>query len=269
MNIAVLMGSPRKKDSYRICQIIEKSFSRESEVKFEYLYLKDFYIEECWGCDQCFQKGEDRCPCKDDLKNLKERLLLADGIIFASPVYACQITGTLKRVFDRMSYLFHRQEFVGKPALTVVTTGGGGLKATGSYLKMTACGWGCHLVGEITIISPQFFKTVKDQSSPFGYNRKYHDKKLQRIQNISKSFEQALLTKELPVPSFYDIFLFQCLRSKTFVSEVDYEFWKKKGWLDSLYFYESQISPVKIIFARIMKAYINRAARQILRTKKS
>lgn len=168
-----------------------------------------------------------------------------------------------------MSYLFHRQEFVGKPALTVITTGGGGLKTTKSYLKMTACGWGCHLVGEITIISPQFFKTVKDQSSPFEYNRKYHDKKLHRIQKISKSFEQALLTKELPVPSFYDIFLFQCLRSKTFVSEVDCEFWKKKGWPDSLYFYESQMSPVKIIFARIMKAYINRAARQILGTKKT
>ncbi|MCY6483963.1 NAD(P)H-dependent oxidoreductase [Clostridium aestuarii] len=39
------------------------------------------------------------CPCHS--------LIKADGIIFASPVYACQITGAFKRVIERFSYLFH------------------------------------------------------------------------------------------------------------------------------------------------------------------
>ena len=267
MKIAVLMGSPRKKDSYRICQLIERSFSPQSEVEFDYLFLKDYNIEECRGCGQCFQKGEDRCPCRDDLGKLKEQLLAADGLIFVSPVYACQITGTLKRVLDRLSYLFHRQEFVGIPALTVVTTGGGGQKPAGKYLKMTACGWGCRLAGEISIVSPQFFEARQNPDSAWGYNQKYHDSKLLDITNITKTFELAILSKELPVPSFYDIFMFQCLRSKTFLSKADYEFWKQKGWLESRYFYDSPLNPAKRIFASAMRRYIDSAARRLLGTR--
>lgn len=261
MKIAVLMGSPRKKDSYSICKLIEEHFSQT--VEFEYLFLKEYHVEDCRGCDLCFQKGEHFCPCKDDLMTLKDKMLQADGLIFASPVYACQITGLMKRTLDRLSYLFHRQEFVGKPALTVVTTGGGGQKPAGQYLKMTACGWGCRLVGEISIISPMFFD-INHSQSPWGYREKYHRTKLARLQRATRDFEAAICSGTLPVPGYYDIFLFQCLRSKTFVSKADYEFWKEKGWLDSGYFYDVKLSLPKRVFARGMKWYIDTAAKKIL-----
>lgn len=265
MKISILMGSPRKKDSYRICKLVEESFSDAPNVTFEYLFLKNYHIEDCRGCDQCFQKGETYCPCKDDLTVIKEKLLLADGIIFASPVYACQITGLMKRTIDRLSYLFHRQELVGKPALTVVTTGGGGQKPAGQYLKMTACGWGCNLIGEISIVSPMFFQN--ENSRPvWGYNQKYSDANLFKIRKLSKNFEKAVMDNKLPTPTFYDIFMFQCLRSKTFVSETDHTFWQEKGWMDNDYFYDSKIGPLKLLFSRAMKSYIDSAARKMMRT---
>lgn len=263
MKISIIMGSPRKKDSYHICKLIEESFTNTSKVAFEYLFLKDYRIEDCKGCDQCFQRGENYCPCKDDLATIKEKLLQADGIIFVSPVYACQVTGLMKRTLDRLSYLFHRQEFVEKPALTVVTTGGGGQKPTAQYLKMTACGWGCNLIGELKIISPMFFESEKTQSA-WGYNPKYHDSSLFKIQKLSKDFERAIESDKLPTPTFYDIFMFQCLRSKTLVSKADYNFWNEKGWLDSYYFYESRLSPIKVLFAKIIKSYIDSAAKKML-----
>lgn len=262
MKISILMGSPRKRDSYNICKLIEDNFSNTPNVEFEYLFLKDYRIEDCKGCDQCFQKGESYCPCKDDLTIIKEKLLQADGIIFASPVYACQVTGAMKRTFDRLSYLFHRQELVGKPALTVVTTGGGGQKPTGKYLKMTACGWGCNLMGEISIISPMFFENKNEQTA-WGYNKKYHDSSFLKIQKQSSDFQKAILNDQLPIPAFYDIFMFQCLRSKTFVSKADYNFWKEKGWLDSYYFYKTRLSPAKMLFAKIIKSYIDSVARKM------
>lgn len=267
-NIAVLMGSPRKRDSYQICRLIEQSFHSTPDVTFDYLFLKDYHIEDCRGCDQCFRKGEKFCPCRDDLEILKEKLLAADGIIFASPVYACQITGSLKRVIDRLSYLFHRQELVGKPALTVVTTGGGGLKPAGNYLKMTACGWGCHLIGELGIMSPRFFERSQESASAFGYNKRYHDAELRNIRLLAGKFKDAVNRQELPVPSFYDIFLFQCLRSKTFVSKVDYEYWEMRGWLESRYYYDVKMNPAKKMFARMMKAYIDAVARRMFGTAK-
>lgn len=265
MKIAVLMGSPRKKDSYQICRLVEKSFSKPSGVEFEFLFLRDFFVEDCRGCDQCFQKGEQFCPCKDELPAIKDALLNADGIIFASPVYACQITGLMKRTLDRLSYLFHRQEFVGKPALTVVTTGGGGLRPAGKYLKMTACGWGCNLVGEIHIKSPLFFKS-KNQTSAWGYNEKYHGARLARIEKVTRRFEAAAMSVRPKLPTFYDIFMFQCLRSKTYVSKADHGFWREKGWLEADYFYPVKLGASKTAFSRIMKAYVDRAAKKMLGT---
>lgn len=267
MKISVLMGSPRKKDSYHICKLIEESFSHTSNVEFEYLFLRDFYIEDCKGCDQCFQKGENYCPCKDDLPILKKKLIHADGIIFASPVYACHVTSLMKRTLDRLSYLFHRQEFVGKPALTVVTTGGGGQKPTRQYLKMTACGWGCNLIGEISVISPIFFNNEHIESA-WKYNKKYHTSNLTKIKKLVQIFENVILCNKKPIPSFYDIYMFQCLRSKTFISKADYNFWEAKGWLSSEYFYKVKLNPAKMLFSKIIKSYIDSIARKILVTQK-
>jgi multimeric flavodoxin WrbA len=113
MKIVVIMGSPRKKDSYEICKKIEKELiSLDNEAEFDYIYLSKQNIQDCKGCCICFQKSELGCPCRnDDLNSMKERIFSADGLIIASPVYAYQITAQLKRFIDRMSYQFHRQEW--------------------------------------------------------------------------------------------------------------------------------------------------------------
>ena len=262
MNIIVLMGSPRKKDSYNVCKLIQTKLMVNFSVVFEYIFLKDYIIEDCKGCDMCFKKSEKLCPCKDDLHKIKEKLLNADGIIFASPVYAYQVPAQLKRVFDRLSYLFHRQELIGKPALTVVTTGGGGHKQVSKYLKMTVCGWGCNLVGAINIISPMFFEN-KNENLAWGYDKDYYKTTNEKIEKIAENFIKVAANNALPTPTFYDIFMFNCLRSKTFTSQADYDFWKEKGWLNSNYFYDVHINFFKREFGSVLKAIINLAGKKL------
>lgn len=263
MKITVIMGSPRKKDSYQVCRMIEEQMKKQQEMEFEYIYLTDFHIEACKGCNQCFQRGEQFCPCRDEVQEIKEKLMEADGLIFASPVYACQITGVMKCLIDRLSYLFHRQELVGKPALTVVTTGGGGQKATGNYLKMTAGGWGCSIKGEIKIISPMFFKQTQKQAG-IKYRESYYKSRLSAINQAADRLCQAAAEKKKPVPAFYDLFMFQCLRSKTMVSQADYDYWKEKGWLNAPYFYETTLNPAKKAFVFIVRACINCIGKRML-----
>jgi multimeric flavodoxin WrbA len=255
MKVVVLMGSPRKKDSYTICKRIEENLQKKYPIEFEYIFLKDYKIEDCKGCNLCFKKSENLCPCKDDIPKIKEKLLNADGIIFAAPVYAYQVPAPLKRFIDRLSYLFHRQELIGKPALTVVTTGGGGHKQVSQYLKMTVCGWGCNLIGAITIISPMFFENTEEKLA-WGYNESYHKTNVQKIEKLSKDFIKIIADKKPTLPTFYDIFMFNCLRSKTFTSQADYDFWKKKQWLDSDYFYDVPMSFPKKYFGRLLKSII-------------
>ena len=262
MKVVVLMGSPRKKDSYNVCKIIEERFQKSCSVDFEYIFLKDYVIEDCKGCDMCFKKSEKLCPCKDDLQIIVEKLKSADGIIFATPVYAYQVPAPLKRVIDRLAYLFHRQELVGKPALTVVTTGGGGHKQVSKYLKMTVSGWGCNLVGAINIISPMFFEN-KNENSAWGYDEYYHKTNLKKIEYFSEKVMKIIENKKQSTPTFYDIFMFNCLRSKTFTSQADYDFWKEKGWLNSNYFYKVQINLFKRGFGNMLKGIINLLGRKL------
>lgn len=261
MKIAVLMGSPRKKDSYNVCRSIQESLQSDHNIEFQYIFLKDYRVEDCKGCDICFKRSESLCPCKDDLQNIKQKLLEADGIILAAPVYAYQVPSPLKKVIDRFSYLFHRQELVGKPVITVVTTGGGGHKQVSSYLKMTLCGWGCNLIGGINIISPMFFEST-DEKSAWGFNRKYYEANVKKIKRLSKRFINAIEDNRAHIPTFYDIFMFNCLRSKTFTSQADYDYWNKRGWLKSEYFYDVRLNLLKKVFGFSLKKLINFAGRK-------
>lgn len=262
MKIIVLMGSPRKRDGYNVCKLIEAKLRQSCTMEFEYIFLKDYLIEDCRGCDICFKKSESLCPCKDDLHKIKEKLLNANGIIFASPVYAYQVPAPLKRVVDRLSYLFHRQELIGKPTLTVITTGGGGHKQVSKYLKMIVCGWGCNFVGAINIISPMFFEN-KNENSAWGYDKYYHKSNSDKIEKLAESFIKIVSNNTPSTPTFYDIFMFNALRSKIFTSQADHDFWQEKGWLNSNYFYEVHINLLKRGFGSILKAIVNSVGKKL------
>lgn len=255
MNIAVLMGSPRKRDSLSLCKEIEKGIGMKGII-YNYIFLKDYRIEDCKGCDQCFTQSEKKCPCKDEIDLMRKLLIEADGIIFATPVYAYQVPAPLKRVIDRLAFLFHRQELVGKPALIVVTSDGGGHKQVSQYMKMTASGWGCHLLGAIQVIAPRYFQNRQGESA-WGFSEKYYNKTQISIQRLSDAFSAAIRSQKPKIPSYYDIFMFNCLRSKTFTSTADYLYWENKGWLQSHYFYDTKLSLLKKIFGVVLKKIVN------------
>ncbi|WBW96271.1 flavodoxin family protein [Oceanirhabdus sp. W0125-5] len=261
MNIVVLSGSPRKKDSLNVCKEIEARLGTEN-INYDYIFLKDYKIEDCRGCGLCFKKSERLCPCKDDLSLIREKLIAADGIVFATPVYAYQVPAPLKRIIDRMSFLFHRQELVGVPAIIVVTSDGGGHKQVSKYMKMTVTGWGCNLIDTINIISPMYFEDKKENSA-WGYDEYYHNKMTTRIKKITDRFKEVIESEVRKIPSFYEIFMFNCLRSKTFTSQADYDFWNDKGWLESYYFYDTKLNPLKKIFGTILRALIELAGRRL------
>lgn len=265
MKISVVMGSPRKGDSFNICREIEEEIKHKNDdVQFDYIFLNQYDIKECRGCSLCFQKSEKCCPLKDDdLKDIKDKLLDSDGIIFASPVYAYAITSIMKKFIDRMSYLFHRQELIDIPSLIVVTTDGGGSSAVYKYLKMTLTGWGMDVLDNIQVISSMYIKDRR-QKSAFSYNTKYHDKIHKKLSCACDKFYKSLNCKDKKTPTFYDIFMFNCLRSKTYTSEADRTYWSQKGWIDSEYFYNVQMNLIKRIFGMMMKNIINFIGRKYL-----
>lgn len=57
-------------------------------------------IAFCTGCWNCRKNGE--CIYTDDVKEIAEKIMQADIIVLASPIYFYAISGQLKTLIDRM-----------------------------------------------------------------------------------------------------------------------------------------------------------------------
>ena len=262
MKIVVVMGSPRKKDSYAICEKIKESLTRkiDGELTFDYIMLGKLHIDECKGCEQCLLKGEQYCPIKDDIQEVIDLLMAADGIILVSPVYACQVSATFKKLVDRLSYLFHRPQLVAKPIITVLTTAGGGIKETQDYLKLVANGWGCHLDGQLQVVSTRYFEgrwgaKVEDKRYKMQIDKQIEKVVIQFIDDIQKQ-----LRGKLPRPGIYDVFMFHAMRSKTYTSRADYNYWKEQGWLEQGYYYKTKLPIGSKLIEQLINVMVKRMA---------
>ncbi len=154
MKILVIMGSPRKGNTYQAAKKIEEFIRSKSNVEFEYFMLKDADLSQCRGCFVCFVKGEDHCPCKDNAFVIEQKMHSADGVIFATPVYGMNVSALMKTFVDRFSYIFHRPRFFDKKALLLSTTGALGNKEALDYLKLVASVWGFEVAYSVGLVTP-------------------------------------------------------------------------------------------------------------------
>lgn len=135
--IVAIVGSPRKSDSitYEIVVKILTGIKRKSDaVDYKIIQLATSNISMCKGCGQCFQGC---CSCvkyDDDIKKIENEMLNADLIIFASPVYAHGITGTMKNFIDRIAYWLHIMRLKGKYGLVVSVSSSNGNIYVDNYL---------------------------------------------------------------------------------------------------------------------------------------
>lgn len=99
MKITVLTGSPRKNgnSSYLADQFIKGAQESGHEVfRFDCAFKQ---VEPCRACNRCGMDGP--CIYNDDFQELRPRLIDADMVVFATPMYYFGISAQMKRVIDR------------------------------------------------------------------------------------------------------------------------------------------------------------------------
>ncbi|SPF37453.1 NADPH-dependent FMN reductase family protein [Candidatus Desulfosporosinus infrequens] len=78
----------------------------------ELVYLSDLKISPCHGCNACSAEGI--CVIKDDILKLREKLIQADRLIIAAPIFMMGLNAQTKIIIDRMQpfwalkYLHHQ-----------------------------------------------------------------------------------------------------------------------------------------------------------------
>ena len=97
MKILVLNGSPRKGNTLTAITAFAKGVSNKHELEVVDTYkLK---VSPCKGCGACqCYKG---CVAKDDSNMIVDKIVEADVVVFATPVYWWGITAQMKMVIDK------------------------------------------------------------------------------------------------------------------------------------------------------------------------
>ncbi len=99
MKILGLSFSPRKQGNTEILLGEVLGAAKEEGAETELYSVAGKNIKPCDGCWGCRETG--KCHIKDDMQELYNKLLEADGIIFGTPVYFYNMTGQGKTVIDR------------------------------------------------------------------------------------------------------------------------------------------------------------------------
>jgi multimeric flavodoxin WrbA len=98
--VLVLSSSPRRAgNSDLLCDQFVMG-AKESGHDAEKIFLKDKVITYCTGCGTCLSGGK-RCPQKDDMAEILEKMVSADVIVMATPVYFYTMNAQMKTLIDR------------------------------------------------------------------------------------------------------------------------------------------------------------------------
>ncbi len=108
--VLILSSSPRKGgNSDTLCdRFLEGAAKAGHQV--EKVFLGDRDIRYCTGCGACVKTGQ--CPQKDDMEGLLERMVQADVLVMATPVYFYTMAAQMKTLIDRTCARY--QEIKGK-----------------------------------------------------------------------------------------------------------------------------------------------------------
>ena len=251
MKILAINGSYRKNgNTARMIDMVatqmqEIASKKQGNFEFEIVHLGHQDIGFCRGCRVCFDKGEQKCPLQDDLLSIYQKILSADGLILASPVYVNDVSGIMKNWIDRNAFLSHRPAIAGKQAMIITTVGLGPTRHASRTMAEVLTTWGVILVGE------QGFKMGARMPKTHAQSL-FQD----RVMKAATRFYRAL--EKPAVPSFLSLMTFRIQQGYWWKElpndSVDVRYWQSQGLTHPQrdYYISHQANKLKISMARLI-----------------
>ena len=232
--VTVFVGSPQRGGAtHRAARQFLDGLESFGDVQGEIVVLSDYALGTCRGCKLCFNRGEERCPLKDDRDALIERMTASDGVVFASPNYSFQVSSVMKIFLDRLAFLFHRPRFHGKTFTSIVVQGifrGGQIV---KYLDFVGGGLGFN------VVKGSCSRTLEPMD---GKSLARMEKTLARQ---GQRFHDRLLQPPLPAPSFLALMVFRMTRTSARLrlgeDMRDHTYYRDQGLFVSDFYYPTRL----------------------------
>lgn len=103
-SILILSASGRKGGN---SETLASEFGKGASAaghRVEMISLRDRTIGFCRGCLSCQKTGH--CVTHDDAEEIAQKMLGADVIVFATPIYFFEMSGQMKTMIDRTNPLY-------------------------------------------------------------------------------------------------------------------------------------------------------------------
>jgi multimeric flavodoxin WrbA len=221
MKILGINSSPRRKNSrtMKLVQaVLDGAETQGAEIELVDICALD--INYCIGCQVCFAKAE--CVQADDLAELVDKMLSADGIVLGSPVYMHGVTAQLKTVIDRMADAIHCQLLSGKYGCAVTTSGGSGDADVLDYMN--------HFLNELGVV------TVGEVGVALDRNPAALDAAINEASTLGTKLAESINTKRAYPAQEKEIaqrraFFAQLIKANKVDRGHQYEYWMEKGWM--------------------------------------
>jgi len=221
MEILGINGSPRAKNS-RTRKLVEAVLdgAKERGAETEMIDINALDIRYCLGCQVCYAEGE--CVQADDLYDLWEKMMRADGITLGSPVYINGVTAQLKTVIDRLADAIHCQMLIGKYGCAVTTAGSSGISEVLGYMNYFLNALGAVSVGEV--------------GAAIGRDPTALDAAIIEAFKLGQTLADAIQTKrhyaeQESMIAERGAFFRQLVKANKEAWRHQYNFWMEKGWM--------------------------------------
>ncbi len=146
MSIKVLgiSTSPRLKGNSDLLLRQALAGAEAAGAETEYIRLRGLNIAPCIECNSCYKKGA--CVVEDDYQMLSSKMLEADRLIFATPIFFMNFCAQAKALIDRCQCLWSRKYVLKQPLQTagrdrramVIAVGGTRSKKMFESVRLTA-----------------------------------------------------------------------------------------------------------------------------------
>lgn len=131
-NILIISSSPRQNgNSDILCDEFMRG-AREAGHGVVKIRLADSHINYCTGCCACIG-GKGSCVQDDDMNGINEKILAADVLVFASPVYFRSFNGHMKTFIDRVCPIYPMVR--NKDVYFIVSAAGGSIPVDSTVLS--------------------------------------------------------------------------------------------------------------------------------------
>lgn len=222
--VAVVGSRNQNSFTERVTESLLQSLCEKQEkYSYQIVSLRDWELAYCQGCAQCFCKGYCNLDQKDGFGKLRALMASADCLVFASPVYAHDVSGVMKTFIDRLAYSAHLLQYAGRLGFTVTTTSSSGAELVSSYLQKIQSALGIKNLCNFSYISSndQWDNFLKESAG----------KIITRLNNTF-SFSNNLLEEEFEFykdsnKKLYELHQEDFAISSIPISEIEY--WTK-GW---------------------------------------